>query len=539
MAHQILQFFIHCLRVLIWNYNLVVARLLNTILGGQPLKPAPRRQISYLLEAPPMAEEEDRRPKSSPFEGPSVEVIFGDSRSLFVPSSLFPDRLKTAKWPPREMKMDSMNSDVGHVVFYYLLTGTYQCLKPTGTLSHEKLTTELTTSVGVYNASRKYHLPALQESAQEEIQRLAKELPFPHVLNLLRSLHLSPSAREGWLDDYVQWGLKNVFETPAAFLDNTTLQVDHDVISFSNIILKSLARLLANGMAPDRKDDVAVPVPSPKPTVLEAQPIADEEPCAEPPEMLLSREIEAAIKEEIVEYPLSEFRKSLSDLRTPEAEPELVYDRASDIERRMRDMHSSQMPWPTEEPIEMPKAEEPVLIEAIPEPPETAPMYPPPDEYDEPEPEPEIKSVSVPETKPEPEPVLEPVLEPVPEPVPETKPEPVPETQLEPVPETELKPEVEAAPAPPRPLKKKKKKASIVAPEAAQPPVAEPVNVLNGAPIVEEPQPVLVAAPVVVAEPEPILADDKVASAAPSVAEAPKKKKKKRLSLFWTEDTAS
>lgn len=152
-----------------------------------------------------------------------------------------------------------MTSPVGHVIFYYLLTDTYQCLRPKGNSQSERLVNELATGVGAYNASRKYELLALQEIAKDEIQRLAQQLPFPLVLNHLRDLHLDPSASETWLDDYVQTGLKNLLRTPTAFLDYTSLQVEQDAISFSNIILKNLANLLTNDVAPPRTDDAEPP----------------------------------------------------------------------------------------------------------------------------------------------------------------------------------------------------------------------------------------------------------------------------------------
>ncbi|KAI0399813.1 hypothetical protein F4802DRAFT_587818 [Xylaria palmicola] len=274
MAHQYIHFFIHYLQLLVWNYNLAMARLLNMLRSPRPIKPMNRREITYFI---PMAGGDDERPESSPFESASTEVYFGSGPKFIVPSSLFLDcpRLRQgSKWPPRSVCLDDVTSAVGHVIFYYLLTDTYQCLKPKGHSHHERLVSELATSVGAYNASRKYELLPLQEIAKDEIQRLAQQLPFPLVLNLLRDLHLDPSASETWLDDYVQAGLKNLFRTPTAFLDYTMLQVEEDVISFSNILLKNLAHLLTGEEAPARPDYVNTPTLSPEPVVIEE----DEEP---------------------------------------------------------------------------------------------------------------------------------------------------------------------------------------------------------------------------------------------------------------------
>ncbi|KAI0451205.1 hypothetical protein F5B21DRAFT_390526 [Xylaria acuta] len=281
MAHHYIHFFIHYLQILIWNYNLVMARLLNTLRSPRPLRSANRREITYFV---PMAEEADGRPESSPFESASTEVYFGNGPKLIVPSSLFlnsPKLRQGERRPPRSICLDDVTSAVGHVIFYYLLTDTYQCLRPKGNSHNERLVNELATGVGAYNASRKYELLALQETAKDEIQRLAQQLPFPLVLNLLRDLHLDPTASETWLDDYVQSGLKNLFRTPTAFLDYTSLQVEQDVISFSNIILKNLANLLANDVAPPRTDYAETPTLSPEPVVIEEEPAPDSEPISE------------------------------------------------------------------------------------------------------------------------------------------------------------------------------------------------------------------------------------------------------------------
>ncbi|KAI1756338.1 hypothetical protein F4782DRAFT_329175 [Xylaria castorea] len=281
MAHHYIHFFIHYLQILIWNYNLVMARLLNTLRSPRPLRSTNRREITYFV---PMADEDDGRPESSPFESVSTEVYFGSGSKFIVPSSLFlnsPKLRQGEKRPPRSICLDDVTSAVGHIIFYYLLTDTYQCLRPKGNSHHERLIDELATGVGAYNASRKYELLALQEIAKDEIQRLAQQLPFPLVLNLLRDLHLDPSASETWLDNFVQSGLKNIFRTPTAFLDYTNLQVEQDKISFSNIILKNLANLLTNDVAPPRTDDAEPPTLPPEPVVTEEEPAPNSEPISE------------------------------------------------------------------------------------------------------------------------------------------------------------------------------------------------------------------------------------------------------------------
>ncbi|KAI0521808.1 hypothetical protein F5B22DRAFT_503017 [Xylaria bambusicola] len=266
-----IQAFMNYLQVLVWNYSLAVARLLTRLRNAPSLKPTNRREIQYLIG---MAEEDDKRPESSPFAGFTTHIYFREGPDFVVPTSLIQKCPKLvpdgARWPPSAIRVDDVTSNIAHIIFYYLLTGTYQSLRPKGSSHEEKLGNELKTGVQSYNAARTYELPALQELAKDEIQRLAQELPFPLVLNLLRNLHLDPCERETWLDDYVQAGLKHLFQTPTAFLDLTAAQVEHDVVSFSNIILKSLAHLLSNEVVLTQKD--MPPMPTLEPAAIEDQP---------------------------------------------------------------------------------------------------------------------------------------------------------------------------------------------------------------------------------------------------------------------------
>lgn len=185
------------------------------------------------------------------------------------------------------------------------------------------------------------------------------------MLNLLRNLHLDPYEREAWLDDYVQTGLKHLFQTPTAFLDLTATQVEHDVVSFSNIILKSLANLLSNEGALSHKDGVATP----EPAAIEAEPNHDE-----------------PLREQLL----------------PEDEPVLVE----------ADIHNDELndDIKVEEPIEQPvptevEREPSPAVEPVPEP-EPEPEEPIPDDS-VPEPVPNLSYSNTPELRavePEPEP---------------------------------------------------------------------------------------------------------------------------------------
>ncbi|TRX97237.1 hypothetical protein FHL15_002031 [Xylaria flabelliformis] len=468
-----------------------MARLLNTLRSPRPLRSTSRREITYFV---PMAQEDDGRPVSSPFESVSTEVYFGSGPKLNVPSALLLNSklLRGETRPPRSICLNDVTSAVGHIIFYYLLTDTYQCLRPKGNSQHERLVDELKNGVGAYNASRKYELLALQETAKNEIQRLAQQLPFPLVLNLLRDLHLDPSASETWLDSFVQSGLKNIFQTPTAFLDYTNLQVEQDKISFSNIILKNLANLLTNDVSPPRADDTEITTSSPEPVAIKQEPAPDSEAISEVEPL-----------PELAEPAPSEREQEMSPTPALAPEPESVEEHAEK---------------PAEEPVEELVAEpEPLQPDPIPED-HAAYEAPNPGGWDH------FMTTSIEKPLwPEDEPVA----------VPEVSPEPAPE----PAPE---KPEVEVQYSPPRveyldveqepevapsiiskkdkkDKKKKKKKLSIFRTEGDATP--EPKFDSDDTPV---------------PEPETKTADDALSPASSSGLTTTKKKKK--ISIFRTED---
>ncbi|KAF2963767.1 hypothetical protein GQX73_g9807 [Xylaria multiplex] len=516
-----------------------------------------------------MAEEDDRRPESSPFAGFTTQVYFREGPEFVVPTSLIQKCPKLisdgTRWPPKSIRLDDVASSTAHVLFYYLLTDTYQCLKPKGSSQHERLGNELKTGVQTYNAARNYELQALQELAKNEIQRIAQELPFPLVLNLLRNLHLDPSERETWIDDYVLSGLKSLFRTPTAFLDLTSLQVEQDEISLSNILLKGLAGLLTSDTPIARVENVATPTLAPEPAAIEEVPIIVEEPALVEEEPVL---VERPPREE-------DLLPSVEPTYIEVSLPEPIEPSPPEQERKV-----------SPEPSLKPAQEEDILEHAIEPVPE--PVYEPTPELQlakldpVPEPEPEVKTAvetavpprsdspadyafgnttwgelkdkskkdslwledeiiesrpteSPPEIATEP---IEPSTQVVPSSstdfwnikysAPVAEPEPIPEATPEAIPEAVPveSPPADVAPAPAKAKSKKKKRMSIfgAAEESPEPETRS---------IVEEPAPIVKPEP----EPEPPKVSEDTAASIAS-ASAPKKKKKKK-SIFWTEAKAA
>ncbi|KAI1308275.1 hypothetical protein F5Y03DRAFT_96126 [Xylaria venustula] len=381
-----IQVFVRCLQNIVWDYTLVVAKLFNKLRNAPTIKPTNRREITYLIG---MAEEDDRRPESSPFAGFTTQVYFREGPEFVVPTSLIRKCPKLipdgTRWPPSAVRLDDVASNIAHVIFYYLLTGTYQSLRPKGSSHNERVGNELRTGVQAYNAARSYELPALQELAKEEIQRLSQELPFPLVLNLLRNLHLDPNERESWLDDYVQSGLKDLFRTPTAFLDLTAHQVENEVVSFSNIILKSLANLLANDGVLARRDNVATPTP--EPAAIENEPAHEEEPILEE---VFGRHEEPVYESEVLQDTVEPAPSVQEREPSPVVEPEPELE-PTDDQPTQNQFADELAPEPTYEHAHEfvhEQYEEPRELETI-------------------EPQPEPASIPVPEIEPEPEAEIE------------------------------------------------------------------------------------------------------------------------------------
>ncbi|KAI0417154.1 hypothetical protein F5X98DRAFT_162158 [Xylaria grammica] len=582
--HKFIQYF----QLFIRNSNLVAASLLNRVRNAPPSKPTNRREITYLIG---MAEGDDRRPESSPFTGFTTQVYFNEGPQFVVPASLIEKCPKLVadgtRWPPSAIRLNDVASNIAHVLFYYLLTDTYQCLRPKGSSHHERLGDELTTGVQAYNAARNYDLPALQELAKGEIQRIAQELPFPFVLNLLRNLHLDPSERESWIDDYVQSGLKTLFQTPTAFLDLTSLQVEHGVISLSNILLKSLAGLLSNDGALTRKDVATTPTPPPEPAAIEEVPVVVDDliygeeslvvPAEEP---IYAEESQAVPTEERIyagesqavsmEQPLELEREALP---VASGEPTDKFDPEEYLRPVSGDVYDEpareiEIPIPEVEPEVKPDlVSDAVLVAGSDSPadsafsPRTWSGFTSKSKKESLWLEDEIVS-STPGLVSEP---LElPTQDALPSVEPESEPAPVPDSwdvqRLEPEPVAEPAPAPEparvetppaddesttAAVAPtvaPKKSKKKKKGISIFraagAEESPEPEPKPSVEEVVPAPAAiakpepepqPQPEPVPAPAPVV---PEAVTPE---AVASPASSSAPPKKKKKKKSIFWTE----
>lgn len=130
-----------------------------------------------------------------------------------------------------------------HIFIHYLFTNTYQCLRPQGVSSSEKLHSEFSTAVRVYALAREYDLPSLEELAKVQMKRLNNELPFSVVLSLvLRAYPGSQRADDLWLGDFFKTNLTSLLQNPSN-LRSRPRETKQTTFSASDLLLKCLKEL--------------------------------------------------------------------------------------------------------------------------------------------------------------------------------------------------------------------------------------------------------------------------------------------------------
>ncbi|KAI0145140.1 hypothetical protein GGR57DRAFT_480909 [Xylariaceae sp. FL1272] len=136
-------------------------------------------------------------PKVSPFASPGFKVYFNDEPALTVPSALLEQNPQLLRHNNPIMEVTSA---VGHVIFYFLLTGKYQCLQPQGGSVDDQVIDELTTAARVFNAARKYNLADLEKLAKSEIQKLASQLEPKQIVRLFGRENLDLRYKDTWAE---------------------------------------------------------------------------------------------------------------------------------------------------------------------------------------------------------------------------------------------------------------------------------------------------------------------------------------------------
>ncbi|KAH6873793.1 hypothetical protein B0T10DRAFT_588493 [Thelonectria olida] len=153
------------------------------------------------------SQEEDPRPKDSPYSSPLVHVLFDSGREFLVPKDILckkipslpvvdvwmptPGNCKTCRGPrgpggfEKQAKLGHLSQEVGHILIHYLFTNEYESLQPSGESLEEKQESEFVTAIQAADAAQIYKLPTLANLAVMEIRRLGDKLSFLRLVDLI------------------------------------------------------------------------------------------------------------------------------------------------------------------------------------------------------------------------------------------------------------------------------------------------------------------------------------------------------------------
>ncbi|KAJ2994817.1 hypothetical protein NUW58_g1445 [Xylaria curta] len=190
----------------------------------------------------------DMRPESSPYTSPIVTIRFADGQPLVIPNRFldkYPKLSPPALFPvhgDKTLDLKHIPGSAGHVLVHYLFTGTYECLKPRESSHDERNAAEFATSVRVYAAAQTYELPALENLAKGEMEKLGNRLQVMQILDVLKDTLPSPSINDMWLQNYLKSLVRPFVDNPPASLDSLSGS-SSQTLSIANALLKVVIEL--------------------------------------------------------------------------------------------------------------------------------------------------------------------------------------------------------------------------------------------------------------------------------------------------------
>ncbi|PFH57839.1 hypothetical protein XA68_14492 [Ophiocordyceps unilateralis] len=225
----------------------------------------------------PPSEAVDTRPVTSPYTA-NISVLLNDGTCLYVPKSLLPylpqhqDHLAATgivRVP------DEITLDVAHVLIHYLLTDTYQCLRPKGPSPQDRLSAEFDTGVRVLAAARAYDLPRLKELAHAELTRVGQEIPMPLVFRIVQEAFPEDRKKGRWLQAYLSARLEEFLQKPMKPMESKYWNEMRKTTHVDSILLAKLLELHGHDKTGYEAVDVQVPAPK-QPEPVTAKPKAQE-----------------------------------------------------------------------------------------------------------------------------------------------------------------------------------------------------------------------------------------------------------------------
>ncbi|KAH6959647.1 hypothetical protein BKA56DRAFT_637537 [Ilyonectria sp. MPI-CAGE-AT-0026] len=198
-----------------------------------------------------MDRDKDCRPEHSPYASEVYAVYFQGKGPLYISCALLHQSAELASRDAatgccsssfRELHLDDIAYDTGHVLIHFLATSNYQCLKPQGDTITERYASEFATAIRVYVAAQSFQLPSLRDLARREMIRLGDRLSLPSLINIMEESRLSLSTLPG-IAAYVESRI-------LAFAGNITHPTSEKVLSeigipntLSMVLLKTILLL--------------------------------------------------------------------------------------------------------------------------------------------------------------------------------------------------------------------------------------------------------------------------------------------------------
>ncbi|OBS15283.1 hypothetical protein FPOA_13874 [Fusarium poae] len=195
--------------------------------------------------------EPDSRPEHSPYASQVCAVYFQGNGPLHIPHALLHQSVELTSRSVatdcfssslRDLHLDDIDYNTGHVLIHFMTTGRYQCLKPQGETIMMRYASEFTTALRVYAAAQSFQLPSLRDLARREMIALGDRLSLPSLVDIMEESSLSLSTLPG-IAAYVESRI-------LAFAENITYPTSEKVLSeigtpntLSMVLLKAILLL--------------------------------------------------------------------------------------------------------------------------------------------------------------------------------------------------------------------------------------------------------------------------------------------------------
>ncbi|KNB15735.1 hypothetical protein FOXG_14152 [Fusarium oxysporum f. sp. lycopersici 4287] len=202
-------------------------------------------------ETDSMGIKKDSRPEHSPYASQVCAVYFQGNGPLHIPYALLHQSVELASRSAatgcfssssRDLHLNDIDYNTGHVLIHFMATGRYQCLKPQGETIMISYASEFTTALRVYAAAQSFQLPSLRDLARREIIALGDRLSLPSLVDIMEESSLSLSTLPG-IAAYVESRI-------LAFAENITYPTSEKVLSeigtpntLSMVLLKTILLL--------------------------------------------------------------------------------------------------------------------------------------------------------------------------------------------------------------------------------------------------------------------------------------------------------